>query len=232
MNVAVLFSSGKDSTLAVETALERGWKISYLLSVKPTRKDCYLFHYATVEHTPKIAEMLGLRHKLVQCSVADPKKEADIVKRVVEKEPVDAVILGGTGLQETQIRSIKEALAPLGTEVFASHEGQDHGEVLKGMLEKGYDICITQFASAGFDEKMLGFRLTKDNFAEFDEKSRKFGFHVGGEGGYFDTFVLSAPFYSKRFEFEGVEKVLDGENTGHIEARALAEKSVALAKNK
>ena len=231
MNVAILFSGGKDSTLAVETALAKAWNISYLLSVKPTRKDCYLFHYATVEHTPKIAEMLGLKHKLVSCSVANAKKEAEIVKRVVEKNPVDAVVLGGTGLQETQIRSIKEALAPIGIKVFASHEGLNHGKVLKGMLEKGYEICITQFASAGFDESMLGLKLTKDNFKEFEEKSRRFGFHIGGEGGYYDTFVLSAPFYKKAFEFEAVQKIVDGANTGHIEAKSIAEKAFVVAKN-
>ena len=231
MNVAILFSGGKDSTLAVETALEKGWNIKYLLSVKPNRKDCFLFHYATVEHTPKIAEMLNLKHKLITCEVADPKEEAELVKKEVEKEPVDAVILGGTGLQETQIKSIKEALAPLGIDVFASHDGKDHGEVLKEMLDKGYEICITQFASQGFDESMLGFKLTKENYQEFFEKSEKYGFHVGGEGGYFDTFVLNAPFFSKRFQFNETEKVIDGANTGHLIAKDLTEKEVTKVTN-
>lgn len=230
MDVAILFSGGKDSTLAVETALEKGWNIKYLLSVKPNRKDCFLFHYATVEHTSKIAEMLNLKHKLITCDVADPKLEAELVKNAIEKEPVDAVILGGTGLQETQIKSIKEALAPLGIDAFASHDGKDHGEVLKEMLEKGYEICITQFASAGFDENMLGFTLTKENYQEFFEKSEKYGFHVGGEGGYYDTFVLNAPHFSKRFQFGETEKVIDGANTGHLIAKELIEKEIVVSK--
>jgi len=230
MKVAILFSGGKDSTLAVETALSKGWEISYLLSIKPTRKDCYLFHYATVEHTVKIAEMLGLKHKLVGCAVADAKAEAAIVRRVVEKDRVDAVVLGGTGLQETQIKSIKEALASLRIKVFASHQGEDHGKVLKEMIDKGYEICITQFASAGFDQGMLGYTLTKENFDEFVQKSNKFGFHVGGEGGYYDTFVLNAPFFKKSFNFSEKQKVIDGAHTGHLIANKLVEREKVLTK--
>ena len=134
MKVAIMCSGGKDSTFAIDHALENGWDVQYLLSVKPTRTDCYLFHFATVEHTPKIAAMLGLKHILVSCDVADPVLEAEIVKKEVEKvqknDPVDAVVLGGTGLQETQLRSVQNALRPMDIEVFAAHAGLEHADVM------------------------------------------------------------------------------------------------------
>ena len=149
MKVAILYSGGKDSNYAVDLAKEKGWEIKYLLSVKPNRADCFLFHFATVESTPEQANILGLRHMLVGCNVADPVKEADIIKEVVEKNPVDAVILGGTGLQETQIRSIQNALRPLGVEAFASHNGLDQDKIMNDMVRKGYEFMITQVASDG-----------------------------------------------------------------------------------
>src|SRR3989344_5234965 len=109
MDIAILFSGGKDSAFAIDYAVNKGWNVKYLISVKPARKDCFLFHYATVEQTKDIAKMLGIPHFYVKCKVADPVKEADIVKEVVEsnkrKMKVDAVVLGGTGLQETQLKS-------------------------------------------------------------------------------------------------------------------------------
>ena len=93
MDVAILYSGGKDSNYALASALEKGWNVKYLLSVKPTRTDCYLFHFATVEHTKIQAEILGIPHILVNCSIANPKKEAEIVKKVVEKNPVDVEAL-------------------------------------------------------------------------------------------------------------------------------------------
>jgi len=167
MKVAIMYSGGKDSTFAIEHAKEKGWDIRYLISIKPTRKDCYLFHYATVEHTKDLAEILKIPHVLEKCKVADPKKEADIVRKIVEKkqktDPVNAVVLGGTGLQETQLRSIQDALRPLGIEVFAAHAGEEHDEVVENMLAKGYEIMITQVASDGL-LPWLGKTLTKENF--------------------------------------------------------------------
>jgi len=139
MKVAVLYSGGKDSNYAVDYALSKGWKIQYLLSVKPTRKDCYLFHFATVEHTPLQAKQLGLNHFLISCDIADPDQEAALVKEFVQEKqkefPVDALLLGGTGLQMTQLKSVQTALRVLNVEVFAAHAGLDHEEVFKEMIE-------------------------------------------------------------------------------------------------
>ena len=111
MDIAILYSGGKDSTFAIQNAIDKGWNIKYLVSVKPTRKDCFLFHFATVEQTKELAKMLGIPHFYVKCKVADPVKEASIVQKVVEKcqkkMKIDAVVLGGTGLQETQLKSIQ-----------------------------------------------------------------------------------------------------------------------------
>ena len=62
MNIAILFSGGKDSVNAIQLAKQKNWNIKYLLSVKPTRTDCYLFHFATVEHTKEIAKILGYNY--------------------------------------------------------------------------------------------------------------------------------------------------------------------------
>lgn len=216
MDVAIMYSGGKDSNYAVKHALDKGWNIKYLLSVKPTRTDCFLFHYATVEHTKLQAQSLGLKHHLLSCTVADPKQEAEIVRQfVAANEKVDAVILGGTGLQATQIRSIQEALRPQGIEVFAAHSGEDHFKMLKQMIKDGFEIMITQVASDGL-MKWLGKTITQDNLSELETDSAKYGFHVGGEGGYYDSFVVDSPCFSQRIAVEETEKVIEDQYSGHI----------------
>ncbi|MBI2143080.1 diphthine--ammonia ligase [Candidatus Woesearchaeota archaeon] len=226
MNVAVMYSGGKDSNYAVQHALENGWKIKYLLSVKPTRTDCYLFHFATVEHTPLQAEALGLKHYLLSCDVADAKKEAAIVEKFVatkqktKSEKVDAVILGGTGLQATQIRSIQEALMPYGVEVFAAHSGEDHEAVFREMLEEGFEIVVTQVAAEGAP-KWLGKTITKENFEELKKDSERYGFHLGFEGGNMDTFVVDAPSFKKSIVIGEAERVMEGAYSGHVVIKRL-----------
>lgn len=220
MKVAILYSGGKDSTYAIDYCKSRGWDVCYLLSVKPSRKDCFLFHFATVEHTPKIAEILGIRHVLLGCDVADPMLEADIVKKEIEKQqkndPVDAVVLGGTGLQETQLRSVQNALRPFGIEVFAAHAEHEHEDVFREMVEKGYEILVTQVASDGL-MTWLGKKITKENFGCLAADSRKYGFHIGFEGGYADTLVLDGPIFEKRLEIKEMKKIVDDEYCGHVE---------------
>ncbi len=217
MKVVVMFSGGKDSTYAVEYCKARGWDIAYLLSVKPTRTDCYLFHYATVEHTPMQAEAMGLKHVLVSCDVADPVKEGEIVRDIIIKnEKVDAVVLGGTGLQETQLRTIQKLLLPFGIEVFAAHAGQDHEEAFRDMIARGYEIMITQVASDGL-LPWLGRKVTTDNFDQLRKDSVKYGFHIGFEGGFADTFVLSAPvFRGNRIGIDDYEKIVEDLYCGHV----------------
>ncbi len=214
-NVAVLYSGGKDSTYAIAYAKQRGWNISYLLSIKPTRKDCFLFHFATVEHTPIQAGIFGVPHHLLSCDVADPKQEAEIVQRFVQDHPVDAVLLGGTGLQETQLKSIQAALQPLHIEVFAAHAGFDHDRIIEDMINKGYKIMITQVASDGLGD-WLGTILDKDNFIRLKADAEQYGFHIGFEGGYADTFVLDGPIFKKRILVKAFRKHMDDEYCGHV----------------
>jgi len=216
MKVAVMFSGGKDSTFAIDYALEKGWKIDYLLSVKPTRTDCFLFHFATVEQTPELAKILGVKHILTSCNIADPEKEAEIVKNIVITNPVDAVVLGGTGLQETQIRSIQKALLPHGIEVFAAHAGQDHDIVMKEMIKKGYKFMITQIASDGLNKDWIGRVLDEKNMNELFARSIKYGFHCGGEGGYYDTLVIDGPIFNSRLEVLESHKVMESNCEGHL----------------
>ena len=197
MRVAILYSGGKDSTYAIECVKKKGWQIAYLLSIKPTRTDCYLFHYATVEHTTELAKILNIPHIYAKCSVANPELEANIVKEIVKNNPVDAVVLGGIGLQVTQLRSIQSVLLPLRIETFAMHSGEEHEVLIEQMLRKGYEIIISQIASDGL-EKWLGKRISIDNFKEFKEDSKRYGFHIGGEGGYYDTLVVDAPIFSRK----------------------------------
>lgn len=219
MDVAILYSGGKDSTFALQYAKENGWNVKYLISVKPARKDCFLFHYATVELTKEIAKMLHIPQFYAKCKVADPIKEANIVKEIVEKNQrkmkVAAVILGGTGLQETQLRSIQHALMPLGVDAFASHSGEEHDILMEQMLKNGYEILITQIASDGLKD-WLGKKITKDNFAQLRKDSVKYGFHIGFEGGYADTLVTDCPLFPKRLFIEDMSVIFEDDYCGHI----------------
>ncbi len=222
MNVAVMYSGGKDSTFAIQHCLQKGWTIKYLLSVKPTRNDCYLFHFATVEYTKELSSMLGFDHIYTTCDVADPEQEAQIIKNIVRDNMVDAVVLGGVGLQETQIKSLRDALFDLGVEVFASHTGQDHGVLIQQMIADGYDIRITQIAADGLHKGWLGKKIDASTFGELKALSERYGFHFGAEGGHYDTLVVDGPIFQRRLEILDSEPVMETRCSGHLHVKKIA----------
>ena len=60
MKVAVLFSGGKDSTMALYNALEIGEDVKYLLSMKSVNDESYMFHVPNIHITDLLAEALDI----------------------------------------------------------------------------------------------------------------------------------------------------------------------------
>jgi len=60
MKVAVLFSGGKDSTMAVYKALEEGHEVNYLISVFSDNPASYMFHVANIHITELSAEAMDI----------------------------------------------------------------------------------------------------------------------------------------------------------------------------
>ena len=60
MNAAVLFSGGKDSTMALYYALEMKDDVKYLLSMKSRNDESYMFHVPNIHVTDLLAQALEI----------------------------------------------------------------------------------------------------------------------------------------------------------------------------
>ena len=60
MNVAILFSGGKDSTMALYNAIQSGEDVMYLLSMKSKNDESYMFHVPNIHITDLLAEALDI----------------------------------------------------------------------------------------------------------------------------------------------------------------------------
>ena len=118
-------------------------------------------------------------------------------------------------MQETQLKSIQNALRPLNIDAFASHAGEDHDLVMERMLDDGYEILITQIASDGLKD-WLGKKITKENFPQLKKDSVKYGFHIGFEGGYADTLVLDCHLFSKQMVVDDMSVIFEDNYCGHV----------------
>lgn len=220
MRVAILYSGGKDSTFALYEALKRGWEVVALIAVKPKNTETYLWHYATVEWTLLSSTALNIPLFLIKCDKIGAKEEAEDLERVLKLIKIDALLLGGVGLQKTQIREIRNIAKKYKIKVVVPYEGMDEYETLKNIVKSGFDVLITQVASAGLGPEWLGKKLDLENLKKLKELSEKYGFNLLGEGGSYDTFVVDGPIFKKKINLEDVSKVWDEKtSSGYLEVR-------------
>ena len=84
MKVAILFSGGKDSTMALYNALEAKEDVMYLLSMKSRNDESYMFHVPNIQITDLLSEALDIP---IISAETDGIKEEELqdLKREFEK---------------------------------------------------------------------------------------------------------------------------------------------------
>lgn len=218
MKVAVMYSGGKDSTMALNYALEQEWDVQALISVKPKSTESFLYQYATVEWTRLSSEALGIPVIHIKSEKIGAKDEADELEDTFKNLQVGAILMGGVGLQETQIREIKRVAAKFGINIIVPYQNYTSGELFERTVSSGFDIMLTDVATDGLGPEWLGKKLNKSNADEFKRLSKKFGFDVLGEGGYYNTFVVDGPIFKKKIEVLKTRKVWDNKtSSGYLE---------------
>ncbi|MBI4010611.1 MAG: diphthine--ammonia ligase [Candidatus Aenigmarchaeota archaeon] len=220
MKVAIMYSGGKDSTMALKYALDQRWKVEALISVKPRSTESFLYQYATVEWTRLSSKALGIPVIHINSEKIGPKEEADELEGVFSKLNVDKILVGGVGLQATQIREWKRVAGKFGIELMVPYGSLSSEELFEKTINSGFDIMLTDVASDGLGPEWLGRKLNKSSFEEFKEMSKEFGFDILGEGGYYNTFVVDGSIFKKKIEFTEQIKKWDAKtSSGYLEVK-------------
>ena len=219
-----LFSGGKDSSWALYRALQRGAPVERLVTVHPAGES-FMYHVPATELAELAAESIGI--PLVDVRPTDFEASAGADETAGERgdrelEPLEEALvelaeelgsIGGiaAGAVESSYQTdrIEGMCDRLGAELFAPLWGEDPRELIDSMLAAGFEITIVRVAARGLDESWLGRRLDADAVAELERLNDKYGVHILGEGGEFETIVTDGPHMERPIELEG-EPEFDG----------------------
>ena len=221
MEVAILYSGGKDSTMALKYALDKGWNVKALISIKPKDTSAYLWHFATVEWTRLSSEALGIPQIFIQSEKIGPDEEASELNKVFKELKVDAIVLGGVGLQSTQIKSVEKVAKKYDVKVIVPYKNYTSEQLIEEEVKAGFEIIITQVAADGLGPEWLGNVVNNSTLPRLKELSKKHGFDIDFEGGVADTFVCDGPIFKKRIVFKDKDTVWDSKTaSGYLEVRS------------
>jgi len=211
-----LFSGGKDSSWALYRALEEGYPVDCLLTVHP-EGDSYMYHVPATELASLAAESIGIELVEVEpgnfeaAAAVDAGEQGDAELEPLEAalEQLDGELSGGlagvtVGAVESEFQHsrVGEMADRLGIQTFAPLWQRNPRDVAAEMLAAGFEVTIVQVAAAGLDESWLGRTLDADAIADLDELHDRYGVHLLGEGGEFETFVTDGPHMDQRIELD------------------------------
>jgi len=197
MKVAVLFSGGKDSCLALHLARKEGHEIKYLLSILPSNFDSFMFHKPYLRLLKKQTEMLGIELIVMKSEGVENKEIEDLRKLMKKvKNKVDAIIVGGIA-SNYQGSRIKKICDEVGLKFYAPLWNYNADKIWKELLNNKFKVILTKISCEGLDERWLGNIIDKEKFEELKKLSERYGFRLDFEGGEAESAVLFMPGFKK-----------------------------------
>ena len=200
MRVAVLFSGGKDSCLALWYAIHQGWEVATLISVHSENRDSWMFHYPAIAFTKLQAESMDLPLIVVDTTGEKEKELEDLTACLIDMKEllgVEAVVSGAVA-SEYQKTRVDGICSRIGLRSFSPLWLKDPEFLVRLQIELGFEIVITAVMAQGFSESWLGRRLDLGCLQDILHLNQKYGVHISGEGGEYETFVTFSPLFKSK----------------------------------
>jgi diphthine-ammonia ligase len=213
MKAAILFSGGKDSTMAALKAMEQGWQVEYLVSIHSQNPHSYMFHVPNIHLTHLLSQAMGI--PLIKAKTLG-KKEEELrdLKQVLsemKKRGVESFFTGAIA-SEYQKSRIDKICKELGLQSNAPLWHLDPLKYMEEIIKLGFKVIITSVSAEGLDESWLGRKIDQNLLKDLLKLHKKYGLHLAFEGGEAETLVLDGPLFKKRLNIIDSEKVWEGDS--------------------
>ncbi|MBE6502561.1 MAG: TIGR00289 family protein [Methanobrevibacter thaueri] len=201
MNVAVLFSGGKDSTMAVYAALEAKEDVKYLLSMKSKNDESYMFHVPNIHVTDLLAEALDIPIMSVETDGVKEEELEDlkVAFKDLKNLGIEAIYTGAlySVYQKSRIEKLGDEV---GLEIISPYWHVDELEYMRKIVSLGFKIMICGVAAWGLDESWLGRVIDDETVDELVKLNEKYRLDIAFEGGEAETLAIDGPIFKKRLK--------------------------------
>lgn len=201
MRLGVLFSGGKDSTLALHIAAEKE-EVACLITVVSNNKESYMFHTPNIGITVMQAKALGLPLVSVVSEGRKEEELADLERAITEAKNnfgIEGVVTGAVEsvYQASRVQRLCNKLDVWSFNPLWKH---DQKALLETLVEKNFNVVISGVFAYPLDEKWLGKQIESHMIERLVTLQGQYGISPSGEGGEIETTVLDAPMFKQRIE--------------------------------
>jgi diphthine-ammonia ligase len=221
MRLGILFSGGKDSTLALHKVIEKN-QVACLITLLSQNKYSYMFHTPNIDITSLQAEALGL--PLIRRETkGEPEKELEdleaVVAQAIEEFRIEALV---TGAVESMYQSkrVQRICDHLEIQCLNPLWKKNQKELLEELVAKRFKVIVTGVFAYPLDAEWLGKEVDNELINRLSQLQKEFGVSPSGEGGEIETTVLDAPLFKKAIEVLNYEVEAKGNSGVFIIRRA------------
>jgi diphthine-ammonia ligase len=214
MNVVALVSGGKDSCYSILKCLSHGHNVIALAHISPPHgipePDSFMYQSIASSAIPALASSLNLPLYTRQTSAnavitslsyapTDPADEVEdlaaLLRDVKSAHPALSAVTAGALWSDYQRLRVESAAARAGLVSIAYLWRRPQEALLDEMVASGLRAIIVKVAAVGLDRRHVGRDLASMR-PLLKSLEQRYGSHIAGEGGEYETLVLSLPIFS------------------------------------
>ncbi len=214
MNLASLFSGGKDSAYAMFKAMEEGHKIKALVTISSKNPESYMYHVPNITLTKLQARAMDI--PIIYRTTEGVKEEelGDLkiaIEEAIKDHDIEGVVSGAI-YSNYQRKRIDDICSQLGIASLSPLWKMKPKAMLRDMVKSGFKIVIAAVAAGGLGPEWLGREIDSQVINELSDLHNTCYVCTAGEGGEFETLVLDAPFFRRQIKIIDAEKSWDGQS--------------------
>lgn len=236
MKFVALLSGGKDSCFNITHCQINGHELVAAASLRPREGidelDSYLYQTVGQDAIEFVAQALGVPlHRRVITGTAvqmeneygtrkgvsestDQAVDGDetedmfqLLKDVLERHPEVQAVSVGAILSSYQRIRVEHVCRRLGLTSLSYLWQRDQGELLQEMVDSGVNAVLIKVAGIGLKPQHLGLSLAQMQ-PILQQLNARFGSHICGEGGEYESLTLDCPAFTKRILITESETVI------------------------
>lgn len=199
--LGILFSGGKDSTLALHKVAEKN-EVACLITLISSNKESYMFHTPNIDITSLQAKALELPLLRRKTKGEREKELLDLeaaVAMAIDEFKIEGLVTGAieSVYQSTRIQRICDRLR---IQCINPLWRKDQKALLEELVVNGYRVIISGIFAYPLDSSWLGKEIGTELISHLVQLREKYGVSPSGEGGEIETTVLDAPLFRKAIE--------------------------------
>ncbi|MDP3966441.1 MAG: diphthine--ammonia ligase [archaeon] len=215
MKLGVLFSGGKDSVYSTYLARKEGHEIACLISIFSENKESYMFHTPNIKMVKIQSEVMDIPLIIGESKGEKEKELKDLENAIHEaknKYKIEGILTGAIK-SVYQASRIQEICSKLELECFNPLWQKDEFDYLNELLENNFKVIVVGVFAYPLDEKWLFREINEGFIKDILKLNKKYKIHPAGEGGEYETFVVSCPLYKRGLKIIDKKIVKEGENS-------------------